>query len=106
MCSLAMDSQDTVMKGSLGRRVRAEDLEELTPLLDLLEHGPDVIGCAVSLEVHEVHVLPGAPLGWSRFDLGHVEPAGGEGLENAVKHPRLVLHGEEDRRLVAPRGPH
>ena len=84
------------MKGSLGRRVRTEDPEELTALPDLLEHGPDVIGIAVSLEVHEVHVLPGAPLGWSRFDLGQVELAGREGLENAVEHTRLVLHGEEN----------
>src|SRR5690348_357258 len=106
MCSLAMDSQDTVMKGSLGRRVGSEDLEELTTLLDLAEHCPHVVGVAMSLEVHEVHVLPGASLGRSRFDLGQVEPARREWLEDAVEHARLVLHGEQDGGLVPPGGPH
>src|SRR5262249_44335969 len=106
MCSLATDSQDTVMKGSLSRGVGSEDLEELTTLLDLAEHCPHVIGVAMSLEVHEVHVLPGPSLGRSRFDLGQVEPARRERLEDAVEHPRLVLHGEEDGGLVPSRGPH
>src|SRR5215813_14978063 len=86
MCSLAMDSQDTVMKGSLSGRVGSEDLEELTTLRHLAEHCPHVVGVAMPLEVHEVHVLPGAPLGRSRFDLGQVEPALREGLEDAVEH--------------------
>src|SRR3989304_2820336 len=96
MWSLARDSQDTGMCGSLGGRVGSEDLQELAAPLDLVEDGPDVIGVAVALEVHEVHVLPGAPLGWSRFDLGHVEPAHREGLEDAVEHARLGLLWEED----------
>src|SRR3972149_5022106 len=103
MWSLASDSQDTGMSGSLGGRVGSEDLQELAALLDLVENGPDVIGIAVALEVDEVHVLPGAPLGWSRFDLGQVEPARGEGLEDAVQHAGLVLHREEDGGLVPPR---
>ena len=58
---------------SLRGRVGAEDLEELAALLHLGQHGPDVVGLAVPLEVHEVDVLPGAPLGRSRFDLREVE---------------------------------
>src|SRR5947207_12461037 len=104
MWSLASDSQDTVMSGSLGGRIGPEDLQELAALPHLVEHGPDVIGITVSLEVDEVHVLPGTPLGRSRFDLGHVEPARGERLENAVEHAWFVLHREEDGRLVPSRG--
>src|SRR6266851_4207782 len=106
MWSLATDSQDTGMSGSLGGRVGPEDLEELAALLDLVEDGADIIGVAVALEVDEVHVLPRAPLRRSRFDLGQVESPGREGLEDAVQHARLVLHGKEDGRLVAAGGPH
>src|ERR1700682_3262470 len=94
------------MSGSLGGRVRSEDLEELTALLDLFEDGPDIIGVAVALEVDDVHVLPRTPLGRSRLDLGQVESAGREGLEDAVEHAGLVLHREENGRLVAAGGPH
>ena len=62
------------MQNSLGGRVGPEDLEELAAFLDLGQHVPDVFGVAVPLEVDEVHVLPGAPLGRSRLDLGQVEP--------------------------------
>src|SRR5712691_11478021 len=106
MWSLAMDSQDTGMSGSLGGRVGPEDLEELTARLHLIEDGPDIIGVAVSFEVDEVHVFPRAPLGRSRFDLGQVESPGRERLENAVEHARLVLHGKEDGRLVTSRWSH
>src|SRR5712692_9597866 len=106
MWSLAMDSQDTGMSGSLGGRVGPEDLEELTARLHLIEDGPDIIGVAVSFEVDEVHVFPRAPLGRSRFDLGQVESPDRERLENAVEHARLVLHGKEDGSLVTSRWSH
>src|SRR5215471_736884 len=100
MCSLARDSQDADIRDSLRRRVGPEDLEELAPPPHLGQHGPDVFGIAMTFEVHEVDVLPGTPLGRSRFDLGEVEAARGEWSEDAVEDAGLVLHGEEDRRLV------
>src|SRR6266508_408598 len=104
MWSFASDSQGTGMRDSLRGRVRSEDFEELTALLDLGQDGADVIGIAMAFEVDEVDVLPGAPLRRSRFDFREIQPAGGEGLENAVEHAGLVFHREENRRLVPPRG--
>src|SRR6266508_373390 len=100
MWSLAMDSHDTVMSGSLGGRVGSEDLEELAALFHFVEDSADVVRVPVSLEVDEVHVFPRTPLGRSRLDLGEVEPARREGLEDAIEHAGLVLHREEDGRLV------
>src|SRR3990172_8588445 len=106
MCSLASDSQEADMEGSLCGRIGPENLEELAALLDRAKHVSHVVGVPVPLEVQEVHVLPGAPLGGPRFDLGQVEPALGEGLQDAVEDARLVAHGEEDRGLVPSRGRH
>src|SRR5712692_11741466 len=106
MWSFASDSQGTGMRSSLRGRVRSEDFEELTALLDLGQDGADIIGIAMAFEVDEVDVLPGSPLGRSRLDFREIQPARGEGLENAVKHAGLVLHREENGRLVPPRGRH
>src|SRR4029434_9255135 len=72
--------------GSLGDRVGPEDLEELAALADRAQRARDDLGIPVALEVDEVHVLPGPPLGRSRFDFGQVETALGEGLQNAEQH--------------------
>src|SRR3989337_2890925 len=61
---------------------------------------------ALASEIQEFPVLPGAPLGGPRFDLGQVKPALGEGLQDAVEDARLVAHGEEDVGLVPSRGQH
>src|SRR4029453_8171786 len=104
MWSLASDSHETCMQNSLRGRVGPEDLEELTAFLDFGQHVPDGLGVAMSLEVDEVHVLPWAPLGRSRLDLGQVQPPLRERRQDAVEHARLVLHREEDRGLVVSSG--
>src|SRR4026208_380580 len=88
------------------RRVRAEDLQELAALPHLGQYVPDVFGLAMPLEGEAVHIRRGAARGWAGFDRGQVQPPRGERLEDAEEDAGLVLHREQDRRLVAPGGRH
>src|SRR3989337_3387994 len=63
MWSLASDSQEADMEGSLCGRIGPEDLEELATLLDRAKHVSHVVGVPVPLEVRAAHVVAGRMLG-------------------------------------------
>ncbi len=54
------------------------------------------------LDIDEDHVLPRPTLGGPGLDLGEIDPQTRQRRQDPVQGTRLVAHGEEDRRLVAP----
>ena len=84
--------------------VAPEEFDERAVCLEGADGGRNLGVFAVSGDVHVEDVFPIPLFGRARFDLGHVDLAGVEGLEGFDECARPITDGEEKGGAVIARG--